>query len=92
MLVIGALGIITCGPKYVRRHGMFVIQKVRKNGLVGVIHLVTTILLIKVINGFSDLIVAVFGDKGRHARAAVGMASLPRGQAVEIELIVEVYD
>jgi len=46
----------------------------------------------KVINGFSDLMVEVFGDKGKHARAAVGMASLPRGQAVEIELIVEVYD
>ena len=43
-----------------------------------------------VINGFSDLIVEVFGERGRHARAAVGMASLPRGQAVEIELIVEV--
>jgi enamine deaminase RidA (YjgF/YER057c/UK114 family) len=46
----------------------------------------------KVINGFSDLMVEVFGDAGRHARAAVGMASLPRAQAVEIELIVEVYD
>ncbi len=46
----------------------------------------------KVINGFSDLMVAVFGDRGKHARAAVGMASLPRGQAVEIELVVEVYD
>jgi enamine deaminase RidA (YjgF/YER057c/UK114 family) len=46
----------------------------------------------KVINGFSDLMVAVFGDRGRHARAAVGMASLPRGQAVEIEMIVEVVD
>lgn len=46
----------------------------------------------KVINGFSDLMVEVFGDNGRHARAAVGMASLPRGQAVEIELVVEVYD
>jgi len=34
----------------------------------------------KVINGFSDMMVAVFGDRGRHARAAVGMASLPRGQ------------
>lgn len=45
-----------------------------------------------VINGFSDLIVEVFGDRGRHARAAVGMASLPRGQAVEIEMIVEVRD
>ena len=43
-----------------------------------------------VINGFSDLIVQVFGERGRHARAAVGMASLPRGQAVEIEMIVEV--
>jgi len=46
----------------------------------------------KVINGFSDLIVEVFGERGKHARAAVGMASLPRGQAVEIELIVEVYN
>ena len=46
----------------------------------------------KVINGFSDLIVEVFGDRGKHARAAVGMASLPRGQAVEIEMIVEVYN
>ncbi len=44
----------------------------------------------KVINGFSDLLVAVFGDRGRHARAAVGMASLPGGMAVEIEMIVEV--
>ncbi len=44
----------------------------------------------KVINGFSDLIVEVFGERGKHARAAVGMASLPRGQAVEIEMIVEV--
>jgi len=43
-----------------------------------------------VINGFSDLMVAVFGERGKHARAAVGMASLPRGQAVEIEMIVEV--
>ena len=45
-----------------------------------------------VINGFSDLIVDVFGERGRHARAAVGMASLPRGQAVEIEMVVEVRD
>jgi len=45
-----------------------------------------------VINGFSDLVVEVFGERGRHARAAVGMASLPRGQAVEIEMIVEVKE
>ncbi len=46
----------------------------------------------KVINGFSDLMVEVFGEKGKHARAAIGVASLPRGQAVEIELVVEVYE
>ena len=44
----------------------------------------------KVINGFSDLMVEVFGDRGRHARSAVGMGSLPDGIAVEIEMIVEV--
>lgn len=46
----------------------------------------------KVINGFSDLMVEVFGENGKHARAAVGMVSLPGGMAVEIEMIVEVYD
>jgi enamine deaminase RidA (YjgF/YER057c/UK114 family) len=45
----------------------------------------------KVMNGFSDLIVAVFGEKGKHARSAVGMCSLPMNMAVEIELIVELY-
>jgi enamine deaminase RidA (YjgF/YER057c/UK114 family) len=44
----------------------------------------------EVMNGFSDLMVAVFGDRGRHARSAVGMAELPRGLAVEIEMVVEV--
>ena len=44
----------------------------------------------EVINGCSDLLVEVFGDAGRHARSAVGMGSLPRGMAVEIELVVEV--
>jgi enamine deaminase RidA (YjgF/YER057c/UK114 family) len=46
----------------------------------------------KVINGFSDLMVEVFGDAGRHARSAVGMGSLPFGLAVEVELILEVSD
>ena len=46
----------------------------------------------EVINGFSDLMVEVFGERGKHARAAVGMASLPRDIAVEIEMIVEVED
>ena len=43
----------------------------------------------EVINGFSDFMVEVFGENGKHARAAVGMGSLPRGIAVEIEMIVE---
>lgn len=46
----------------------------------------------KVINGFSDLIVDVFGDKGKHARAAVGQVALPFNMAVEIEVIVELED
>jgi enamine deaminase RidA (YjgF/YER057c/UK114 family) len=44
----------------------------------------------QVINGASDLFVEVFGDKGRHARSAVGMGSLPLQIPVEIECIVEV--
>ena len=44
----------------------------------------------KVVNGFSDLMVEVFGEAGRHARSAVGMSALPAGIAVEIEMIVEV--
>jgi enamine deaminase RidA (YjgF/YER057c/UK114 family) len=44
----------------------------------------------KVINGCSDLLVEVFGDKGRHARSAIGVGSLPAGVTVEIEAIVEV--
>ncbi len=46
----------------------------------------------KVVNGYSDLMVAVFGDKGKHARAAVGMGSLPSNIAIEVEMIVEVQD
>ncbi len=44
----------------------------------------------KVINGCSDLFVEVFGEKGKHARSAVGMGSLPMGIPVEIECIVEI--
>ena len=44
----------------------------------------------KVINGCSDLLVAVFGERGKHARAAMGMGSLPNNIAVEIEMVVEV--
>lgn len=46
----------------------------------------------KVMNAFSDLMVNVFGEKGKHARSAVGMNALPRNMALEIEMIVEVED
>jgi enamine deaminase RidA (YjgF/YER057c/UK114 family) len=44
----------------------------------------------KVINGASDILVEIFGDAGRHARAGVGMQALPNGIPVEIEMILEV--
>jgi len=46
----------------------------------------------KVSNGASDLFVEVFGEAGRHARAAVGVAELPLGAAVEVEVTVEITD
>ena len=46
----------------------------------------------EVANGASNLIAAVFGDTGRHARTAVGVASLPRGAVVEVEAIIELED
>jgi enamine deaminase RidA (YjgF/YER057c/UK114 family) len=44
----------------------------------------------KVINGASDLLVNIFGEKGKHARAAVGVSSLPLGSTVELDLIAEI--
>ncbi|WP_045521962.1 RidA family protein [Neobacillus niacini] len=44
----------------------------------------------KVMNGSSDLLVEVFGDKGRHGRSAVGVSQLPHNNAVEVEMILEV--
>lgn len=46
----------------------------------------------QVINGFSDLMVEVFGERGKHARAAVGHVSLPSNIAVEIEVVVELKE
>jgi enamine deaminase RidA (YjgF/YER057c/UK114 family) len=43
-----------------------------------------------VINGFSDLMVDVFGERGRHSRSAIGMVSLPMNIAVEIEMLIEI--
>lgn len=46
----------------------------------------------KVVNGCSDLLVAVFGKRGKHTRAAVGMGSLPGNIPIEIDMVVEVVD
>lgn len=46
----------------------------------------------KVINGYSDIMFSVFGEKGKHARSAVGMNSLPMNIAVEVEVIVEIEE
>jgi enamine deaminase RidA (YjgF/YER057c/UK114 family) len=46
----------------------------------------------KVINGCSDLFVAVLGERGRHARSAVGMGSLPMNISVEIEAVMRIHD
>lgn len=44
----------------------------------------------KVINGASDLLVEVFGDAGRHVRAAIGVSALPRNALVELQVIAEI--
>lgn len=46
----------------------------------------------EVMNGFSDLMVEVFGEAGKHVRAAVGMSSLPRNMAVEVEMLVQIEE
>lgn len=46
----------------------------------------------EVVNGFSDLMVEVFEDRGKHARAAVGMGSLPGNIPIEVDMVVEVQD
>ena len=44
----------------------------------------------KVVNGFSDLLIQVFGEAGRHARTAIGTTALPMNMAIEVEMIVEI--
>lgn len=45
----------------------------------------------KIINGASDLLVEVFGEAGRHVRAAIGVSSLPRNALVELQMVVELH-
>ena len=65
-----------------------VVRCVRLGGFINVVPTFATVPA--VMNGASDLIVAVFGDKGRHARTTVGVAELPADAAVEVEAIFEV--
>ncbi len=67
-----------------------VVQVVKVHGMVNAAESFTD--HSKVINGCSDLLVEVFGKRGRHARAAVGMSSLPLNLTVEIEMVVEVAE
>lgn len=67
-------------------------QIVKLGGFVQALPTVTEAGIPKIINGCSDLMVDVFGDKGRHARFAVSAPSLPLDVAVEIDAIVEIWD
>ncbi|ENJ6134287.1 RidA family protein [Bacillus cereus] len=46
----------------------------------------------KVMNGASDILVDIFGEKGKHARSAVGMAQLPNNTTIEIEMVLEIEE
>jgi enamine deaminase RidA (YjgF/YER057c/UK114 family) len=90
------------GYRSAREAGMFLLAAMRKElgDLDRVVKVVKVLGLVnatpqfndhpQVINGCSDLFVEVFGERGRHARSAIGVASLPRQIPVEIEAIVEV--
>ena len=67
-----------------------VVRIVKVNGFVNAAPDFTD--LPKVVNGYSDLMVEVFGERGKHTRAAVGMASLPLGAICDIDMIVEVQE
>lgn len=67
-----------------------VVRVVRVTGMVNTAPDFTD--LPKVINGCSDLLVAVFGEKGKHARGVIGVASMADGRSVGIEMVVEVRD
>jgi enamine deaminase RidA (YjgF/YER057c/UK114 family) len=100
---LGAGMTVEEGYKHARQVGLVLIAAI-KDALGGDLDKVTDVIKVlgmvnaapdfedhpKVINGCSDLFVEVFGERGRHARSAVGMSSLPGGIPVEIEVIVAV--
>ena len=104
-LIIGKLGAgmdVAAGAEAARRCGLALIAQLK--AAIGDLDRVARVVKLtgfvnstddftdqpKVINGCSDLMVEIFGDAGRHARAAVSAPSLPLGVAVEIEAIFEV--
>jgi len=106
-LHLGKLGAgleIESGRLAARQTGLAILATVRANlgSLDKVVRLIKVLGLVnstpdfiehpKVINGFSDLMVEVFGEPGKAARSAFGVAALPNGMAVEIEAIFEIKD
>ena len=106
-LHLGKLGAgleIEAGHAAARQTGLAILSTVRNHlgTLDRVVRLIKVLGLVnsspdfidhpKVINGFSDLMVEVFGEPGKAARSAFGVAALPNGMAVEIEAIFEVKD
>ena len=90
-LHLGKLGAgmgVDAGRDAARQTGLAILATVRAQ--LGSLDRVVRV--VKVITGFSDLMVEVFGDSGRGARSAFGVAALPSGMAVEIEAIFEVKD
>jgi enamine deaminase RidA (YjgF/YER057c/UK114 family) len=106
-LIIGRLGDnmeIPAGAAAARQTGLAILATLRSHlgSLDKVVRLVKVLGMVNstpefgdqplVINGFSDLMVEVFGEAGKGARSAVGMGALPKGIAVEIEAIFQVKD
>ncbi len=106
-LIIGRLGAdmnVTQGAAAARQTGLAILSTLRHHlgSLDKVVRLIKVLGMVngtpdfheqpKVINGFSDLMVEVFGESGKGARSAVGMGGLPSGMAVEVEAIFEVAD
>jgi len=106
-MITGKLGAdtdIAGGKAAARQTGLAILSTVRSHigSLDKVVRLIKVLGMVnstpdfgeqpEVINGFSDLMVDVFGEPGKAARSAVGMGALPKGIAVEIEAIFEVKD
>jgi len=106
-MIVGRLGDdldVTAGQAAARQTGLAILATLRSH--LGSLDKVTRLIKVlgmvnstpdfgeqpKVINGFSDLMVEVFGESGKGARSAVGMGALPSGIAVEIEAIFQVKD